>query len=186
MNCKECHQQLMDYFDHNRESKGLQLLHSHLDSCQGCRELFDELTVILGTLEATSMVEPESGLEKKVMKRIQSLPVLVKQGDDGLSKMFMGSLSVIFTLILLISTPILNHISFLDMLIHGRSFIYRLSGIVLDCQIIYHFVSGLFSTFLFSLLQQIQSVYTIALFMTVFLGVKAVYGKLAVVKNGSI
>ena len=183
MNCKQCHEHLMRYFDHNLKNEEWELLHSHLDSCQSCHDLFGELTVILGSLEAIPPVEPDPGLEKKILKRIQTLPALVKRGGDGLFKLFIGSLSVIVTLFLLVTTLTFNNISFFDMLIQGMNLIYSFSGVVLDFQIIYHFITGLFSKTLFSIFQQVQSVYTIAIFMTVFLTVKTVYGKLVAPKN---
>jgi hypothetical protein len=186
MNCKQSHDQLMRYFDHNIKNKEWELLNQHLNSCKSCFDLFNHLQGILDALETAQPVEPPPGLEKLTLQRIRSLPASQPNGQYEFTKLIYASVSIVALSLVLVIGLSLKNANLFDLILLGRHLTYSFSGIVINVQIIYEVVSGFFATTLFSIFRQIEFVYMAAIPVTFFLAIKTVFAKLVNHKTGSI
>jgi len=176
LKCDKCENLIMHYFDHDLSGHEQEKLDQHLDLCSNCRLLFSQLSGILGTLENTVPTEPEPHLDRLVMDRIMSLPVQPSNNEKyGSTKLVYASFAGIVTLLLLVISLAVQGSSFPDLILMGRQYLDVFSDFMLDLQIVYQIVAGLFSSEIFSLVLGIQFVIMIAIFMLMFMAVRTVF-----------
>jgi hypothetical protein len=168
---------LMGYFDHEADGPEREVLDRHLDSCSHCRALRDDLTGILKTLENGVPPEPEPYLETLVLDRVMSLPVQ-REGDRNRSlKVVYGTLGGLAALLSLGLVLSVEDIGYRDLLLAGRDYLYWSTAIIVDLQIAYELVSGLFPVDIYALFREVQVASMLAVLMSLVVAVKVAFSR---------
>jgi hypothetical protein len=178
LKCNRYEDLIMRYFDHDLSRPELEKLNQHLDSCSNCRLLFSQLGGILGTLENTVPAEPEPHIERLVMEQIMLIPA--KQGNKELYRsvrQVYGTLAGIIAFLVWITSLTIQDWSLTDLILAARNYLDVLFGYIVDLQIVYQIVAGLFPSEIISLLFRIQFIFIIGIFMLVFLAMRTAPGR---------
>lgn len=176
LKCEKCENLIMRYFDHDLSGREQEKLDQHLDSCSKCRLLFSQLSGILGTLEKTVPPGPESHLERLVMDRIMSLPDRPDTNEQHISaKLVYGSFAGITAMLLWTISLIVQDSGFPDPIQAGRHYLDVFAGFIVDLQIVYQIVAGLFPSEIFSLVLTIQFIFIASVLMLAFVAMKTVF-----------
>ncbi len=67
----------------------------------------------------------------------------------------------------------------MDLILTGRNYLDMLSSFMVDLQIVYQIVAGLFPSEIFSLCLRIQFVFIVAMFMLAFVAMKTAFSRSA-------
>ena len=178
MECDRYHNLLMQYFDHDLASRDRDALDKHIDSCPHCRALHRELAGILNTLENAAPVEPDADLERLVLDRIMSLPSRPRTDRDILTKVLYGSLAGMAALLFLILGLSFQGMGYLDFLLKAQDYTYWSSTLLVNLQIAYGIVSGLFQADVLEASREIVAASVLVVSMLLFLAVKTAFGRL--------
>jgi len=175
---------VMRYFDHSRARRhdlppsDQEVLHRHLDSCPGCRALFNDFNEIFGVLETAPPVEPSPELIGLVLQQItppvRRVTPNSRQIQNELAKWIYGSLAGAAAVLLAAISMALTDTSFFELLLQARRFLNLFSGIAFNLQIIYQLVNGLFASAIFSVFREIQMCFMAALFAMAILVLRKV------------
>lgn len=158
MKCKQYQELMMRDFDHNLNPEERKIWNDHLNVCPECRNLYQDLHRILTPMEIPVLIEPDPGLEQLVLERIQTLPAVKPFEDKGLAKIIYGSLAVALLFLLLFVHLTLREASFSQLLLQARQYFNFLSGIALNSQIIYRFITSVFGETVFALFREVQNI----------------------------
>lgn len=176
LKCDKYEGLLMRYFDHDLSGREQEKLDQHLDSCSKCRLLFSQLSGILVTLENTDMPEPEPRLEGLVMEQIMLLPAQPDNKEQyRLTTLIYGMFAGIVALLLWIISLTIQDSGFLDLIQVGKLYLDVFSGFMVDLQIVYQIVAGLFPSEMFSLVLTIQFIFIASVLMLVFVAMKTAF-----------
>jgi hypothetical protein len=169
----------MRYFDHELARRDQEVLDQHLHSCRGCRALRQDLTGILNTLENAVPMEPDADLEKQVLDRIMSMPAGPKGDRDTLPKVAYGTLAGLAALFLLILALSFQSMGYVDLMMAARDYAYWSSAFLVNLQIAYEIVSGLFPVDVVEASREILAVSVLAVFVLLLVAVKTALARSA-------
>jgi predicted anti-sigma-YlaC factor YlaD len=176
LKCDKYEALIMRYFDHDFSGNEGEKLDKHLDSCPKCRLLFSQLSGILNTLENTKAAEPEPHLERLVMDRIMSLPAQPNKTEQYRPvKLIYGTSAGIVALLLLVISLVVQDSGFPALILMGRYYLDLFSSFVIDLQIAYQIIAGLFPSEMFSLVITIQSIFIASVLMLAFVAMKTAF-----------
>jgi hypothetical protein len=173
MKCDRYQDMIMRHFDHVLIEEERKQLVQHIESCQHCRALMDDLQGIMQTLETSPQVEPPPDLEKLVMNRIQSLPASTENSSNNFLKALYGSISIAAVMLASAFTLGLHEDSIPSIISHGATGLFSFLENVWNFQIVYNLLSGVFPQIISSISKTIQAVYIIAGFAAIIMGVKS-------------
>jgi hypothetical protein len=176
----KCHRYyglLMGYFDHEIDGPEREALDRHLDSCSHCRAMRDDLAGILKTLEDGVPPEPEPYLETLVLNRVMSLPVQRVGDRNRLLKAVYGALGGLAALLFLGLVLSFQDMGYPELLQAGRDYLYWSTAIIVDLQIAYGLVSGLFPLDMYAVFDEVQVASILAVLMSVIVAVKVAFGR---------
>ena len=176
LKCEKYEALIMRYFDHDLSGNKQKKLDQHLDSCSKCRLLFSQLSGIMDTLENTKPAEPEPHLERLVMDRIMSLPAEPDNNEQySLTTLFYGSAAGIVAVLLWAISLIVQDSGLPDLIQAGKHYLDVFSGFMVDLQIVYQIVAGLFPSEMFSLVLTIQFIFIASVLMLAFVAMKTAF-----------
>lgn len=72
MNCKQCEEVMMNYFDRVMKKVNTAEFQKHLFECDSCSEQFRTLSEMLGSLEQVEELDPPQEIETKLMEKIHA------------------------------------------------------------------------------------------------------------------
>jgi hypothetical protein len=179
MKCDRYHNLLMRHFDHELEGRDREALDRHLLSCRRCRALREDLTGILDTLEDVVPVEPDADLERLVLDRIMSLPAAPEKGRDTLPKVLYGTLTALAALLFLVLGLSFQGMGYLDLVLAAEDYTYWFSALLVNLQIAYGIISGLFSVDVFEASREILAVSVLSFSVLLLMAMKAAFRGLA-------
>lgn len=179
LNCSKYENLLMRYFDHDLKEREQKKLNEHLDSCPDCRLLFSQLSGILNTLENAKPAEPEPDLQRLVMDRVMALPPQAENNQYRLIGVAYGLLAGVVALILLISGITIQESGFSDIILAARQYLDMISIFVMDMQIAYQIVAGMFPSEIYSLFLSIQFIFIASILMIALVAVRRTYSRQA-------
>jgi predicted anti-sigma-YlaC factor YlaD len=176
LKCDKYEALIMRYFDHDFSGNEREKLDQHLDSCSNCRLLFSQLSGILNTLENAKAAEPEPHLERLVMDRIMSLPAPPDNKEQCRPvKLIYGMFAGIVALLLLVISLVLQDSGFPELVLTGKYYLDMFSSFVVDLQIVYQIVAGVFPSEMFSLVLTIQFIFIASMLMLAFVAMKTAF-----------
>jgi predicted anti-sigma-YlaC factor YlaD len=176
LKCEKYEGLLMRYFDHDLSEHEQEKLDQHLDSCSNCRLLFLQLSGIMDALENTKPAEPEPYLERLVMDRIMSLPAQPDNNTQySLTMLVYGLAAGIVALLLWAISLTVQDSGFLDLIQVGKQYLDVFSGFMVDLQIVYQILAGLFPSEMFSLFLAIQFIFIASVLMLAFVVMKTAF-----------
>jgi hypothetical protein len=140
--------------------------------------LSEDLTGILNTLEYAVPVEPEPDLERLALNRVMSLPAQPAGDRNALLKVLYGTLAGWAALLLLVLGLSLQNMDYLDLLLAGSDYVNWFSSLLVNLQIAYGIVSGLFPADVSAAFREIQAISVLAMVMLVLVAVKTAFVRL--------
>ena len=177
LKCGRYEDLVMRYFDNDLSGQERKKLDQHLDACSSCRLLLSQLSGILNTLENTESPKPGPDLERLVMEQVMLLPVQLDNNEEYRPvRLIYGTFAGIVASLLWIISLTIQDWDLMDLILAGRSYLDVLSGFMVDMQIVYQIVAGLFPSEMFSLFLSIQFIFIITMFMLAFVVVRTVFG----------
>ena len=165
MSCKQCRKDMMRYFDREMNGKELDDLNLHLDSCESCRSLYEDLHGILGNMESVAvheLPEPPPCLELKVMEQIRALNTVNNHTDHSLRRFAKYSLPFSFVAMLFIGLSFASADPF-QSIKAVLEYISTVTGILSVLHDIFHIISQ--SNAVAQMLNQIQFFFMVTIFM---------------------
>jgi len=172
MKCNQYQKLMMRYFDHEVNPEQRMLLDDHLNGCPECRKLYTDLHRILTPMEIPVMMEPEPGLEKLVLERVKTLPMVQCGEDNGLAKLIYGSLAVALVFLVLFIQMTWRESGFFQLLLQSRHYLNVLSGIAMESQIIYRVITSVFAENVSAIARDIQNICQAAILFGIVLIIK--------------
>jgi hypothetical protein len=104
MNCNDYSDSIMRYFDSNLNDIESAQLKQHLKVCKKCSCEFEDMRLILSSLENDNIIEPPEDFEMKVMDRIKALQPSVNSVPESTIKFIYGFTSFLLILLLFMFT----------------------------------------------------------------------------------
>jgi Fe2+ transport system protein B len=104
MNCNDYSSSIMGYFDGNLNDIESAQLKQHLKACKNCSCEFEDMKLILNTLENDNKIEPPEDFEVKVMDRIKTIQHEWKKVPDNTIKFIYGFTTFLLVLLLFMFT----------------------------------------------------------------------------------
>jgi predicted anti-sigma-YlaC factor YlaD len=173
--CDRYQNLLMGFFDHELEGGDREALDEHLNSCPHCRALRQDLAGILGTLENAVPAEPGADLERLVLNRIMSLPARPERERDTLSMVLYGTFATLAALLLLMLGLSFQGMDYLDLVQAVQDYTYLFSALLVNLQIAYGIVTGLFPADVLELSREMLAVSLVAAFTLLIVAMKTAF-----------
>lgn len=104
MNCNNYNESIMKYFDGSLNDIESAQLKQHLKVCMKCNAEFEDMKVILTTLENGDMIEPPEDFEFKVMEKIKTITPPTRVVPDSTVRFIYGFTSFLLVLLLFMFT----------------------------------------------------------------------------------
>ena len=158
----------MRYFDRDMKDMEAETLQLHLKSCQSCRDFYEDLNDIMGTLESTVPIAPDPELETRVMLQISTLK-FTGSSNDGFSNILKYGLPFVFIIFIVMGLSIVN-ISIFQWIKGILQYFRAITDITLILQDIFTLLSK--SKVISLLFTQIQFFYVAVLFIGAFFIIK--------------
>ncbi|HEX2965729.1 MAG TPA: zf-HC2 domain-containing protein [Syntrophorhabdaceae bacterium] len=177
MSCEQYSDLIMLHFDGNISEDQKKSMEKHLTACQQCRELFLQLDYVLDELKEPVPPEPGREIEEMVMSRIMSLNDPKDNRYPGFTSM-MGILFMAATApLLFLLGAVVQGMGIAEFTLWGRNMAESLSDILIDFQVVYHILTGVFQSELFSVVNGLHIILTATAFFTAVLVLKSVFGE---------
>lgn len=102
MTCVQIEEMIQDYIDEQLSEEQVQTMKSHIDTCDACREYYDLMVEMVGSLNALEEVEVPEGLHQSIMDSVQAqMPLVKTKGKFNYRRFMKPAMSVVAAAFLL-------------------------------------------------------------------------------------